>query len=127
MELLKQVQKLVRKGELPQQYTTEYRYDGMQRLTDEVHTDEAGSFQKRYRSDGNNNLLAEEDHSHCGPGQRLQYSYNSLDQLVNVKVGDVITPVLHDANGHLTQDHKATQYEYDDAGFYCGCNHNKEQ
>ncbi len=116
-ELLKQVQKLVRKGELPQQYTTEYRYDGMQRLTDEVHTDEAGSFQKRYRYDGNNNLLAEEDHSHCGPGQRLQYSYNSLDQLVNVKVGDVITPVLHDANGHLTQDHKATQYEYDDAGF----------
>ncbi len=25
--------------------------------------------------------------------------------------------MLHDANGHLTQDHKATQYEYDDAGF----------
>ncbi len=116
-ELLKQEQKLAKKGQSPQHHTTEYRYDGMQRLTDEVHTDQTASFQKRYRYDGNNNLLAEEDHSHFGPGQRLQYSYNSLDQLVNVKLGDVITPVLHDANGHLTQDHNHTQYEYDDAGF----------
>ncbi len=116
-ELLKQVQSLAEKGQLPRKHTTEYRYDGMQRLTDEVHTDQATSFQKRYRYDGNNNLLAEEDHSNCGPGQSLQYSYNNLDQLTHVKVGEVIKPVLHDANGHLTQDHKATQYEYDDAGF----------
>ena len=116
-ELLKQVQKLTKTGELPQQYTTEYRYDGLKRLTDEVHTDQTGSFQKRYRYDGNNNLLAEEDHSHCGPGQSRQYSYNPLDQLESVRMGEVINPVLHDVNGHLTQDHKATQYEYDDAGF----------
>ena len=116
-ELLKQVQSLAEKGQLLRKHTTEYRYDGMQRLTDEVHTDQATSFQKRYRYDGNNNLLAEEDHSNCGPGQSLQYSYNNLDQLTHVKVGEVIKPVLHDANGHLTQDHKATRYEYDDAGF----------
>ena len=116
-ELFKQVQKLAEKGQLPQYHTTEYRYDGMLRLIDEVHTDQATSLQKRYRYDGNNNLLAEEDHSHCGPGQSVKYSYNNLDQLVNVKVGEVIKPVLHDANGHLTQDHKATQYKYDDAGF----------
>ncbi len=117
-ELFKQVQKLAKKGQPPQNHTTEYRYDGMNRLTDEVHTNNQGEkFQKRYRYDGNNNLLAEEDHSNCGPGQRLQYFYNNLDQLVSVKVGEVIKPVLHDANGHMTQDHKATQYEYDDAGF----------
>ena len=116
-ELFKQVQKHSEKGQLPQQHTTEYRYDGMQRLTDEVHTDATASFQKRYRYDGNNNLLAEENHSNCGPGQSLEYAYNQLDQLTHVKAGGVITPVLHDANGHLTQDHKATQYEYDDAGF----------
>ena len=116
-ELFKQVQKLAKKGQPPQQYTTEYRYDGMQRLTDEVHTDQANSFQKRYHYDGNSNLLAEEDHSHCGPGQRLQYSYNALDQLVKVKRGEVVNPVLHDVNGHLTQDHQGTIYAYDDAGF----------
>ncbi len=116
-ELFKQVQKLAKPGQPPQQHTTEYRYDGMQRLTDEVHTNQTASFQKRYRYDGNNNLLAEQDHSHCGPGQSKHYSYNNLDQLVAIKVGKVITPILHDANGHLTQDHKATQYEYDDAGF----------
>ncbi len=117
-ELLKQVQTLAKKGQIPQQYATEYRYDGMKRLTDEVHTTSQGEkFQKRYRYDGNNNLLAEEDHSNCGPGQSLQYSYNNLDQLVNIKVGEVLKPVLHDTNGQLTQDHKATQYEYDDAGF----------
>ena len=115
--LFKQVQTLATKGEPPQQHTTEYRYDGMQRLTHEMHSWQAENFQKRYRYDGNDNLLAEEDHSNCGPGQRLQYSYNSLDQLVNVKVGEMTSPVLHNANGHLTQDHKATQYEYDDAGF----------
>ncbi len=115
--LFKQVQTLATQGEPPQQHTTEYRYDGMQRLTHEMHSWQAENFQKRYRYDGNNNLLAEEDHSNCGPGQRLQYSYNSLDQLVNVKVGEKTSPVLHNANGHLTQDHKATQYEYDDAGF----------
>ena len=117
-ELLKQVQKLAKKGQPPQNHTTEYRYDGMNRLTDEVHTNNQGEkFQKRYRYDGNNNLLAEEDHSNCGPGQRRHYSYNNLDQLVSVKVGEEVKPVLHDANGHLTFDHKATQYEYDDAGF----------
>ena len=116
-ELFKQVQKLAKPGQPQQQHTTEYRYDGMQRLTDEVHTNQTASFQKRYRYDGNNNLLAEQDHSHCGPGQSKHYSYNNLDQLVAIKVGKVITPILHDANGHLTQDHKATQYEYDDAGF----------
>ncbi len=117
-ELVKQVQKLAKKGQIPQEYATEYRYDGMQRLTDEVHTTNQGEkFQKRYRYDGNSNLLAEESHSNCGPGQRLQYSYNNLDQLVNIKVGEVIKPVLHDANGHLTQDHNGTQYEYDDASF----------
>ena len=116
-ELFRQVQKLAEKGKLPQFHTTEYRYDGMQRLTDEVLTDQVASFQKRYRYDGNDNLLAEESHSNCGPGQRLQYSYNKLDQLVNVRMGEAIKPVLYDANGYLTQDHKATQYEYDDAGF----------
>ncbi len=116
-ELFKQVQTLAKKGQPPQQHTTEYRYDGMQRLTDEVHTDQAENFQKRYRYDGNSNLLAEEDHSNCGPGQSLQYFYNNLDQLVTVKEGEVAHPVLHDANGHLTQDHKATEYKYDDAGF----------
>ncbi len=116
-ELFKQVQKLVQKGQPPQHYTTEYRYDGMQRLIDEVHTDATASFQKRYRYDGNNNLLAEQEHNNCGPGQSKQYSYNNLDQLVTIKVGKVIKPILHDANGHLTQDHKATQYVYDDAGF----------
>ncbi len=117
-ELLKQVQKLAKKGQMPQQYATEYRYDGMKRLTDEVHTTTEGEkFHKRYHYDGNSNLLAEENHSTCGPGQNLQYSYNNLDQLVSIKVGEVIKPVLHDANGHLTQDHKGTQYQYDDAGF----------
>ena len=117
-ELLKQVQTLVKKGQPPQKYTTEYRYDGMDRLTDEVHTNNQGEkFQKYYRYDGNNNLLAEEDHSNCGPGQSQQYFYNSLDQLVNVKVGEVMKPVLHNANGQLTLDHKSTKYEYDDAGF----------
>ena len=116
-ELFKQVQKLSQKGQPSQHYTTEYRYDGMQRLTDEVHTDQTGSFQKRYRYDGNNNLLGEEDHSNCGPGQRLQYVYNNQDQLTRVKVGEVTIPVLHDAIGHLKQDHKKTQYEFDDAGF----------
>ena len=116
-QLFKQVQKLAEKGQPPQIYTIDYRYDGMQRLTSEVHTDAATSVQKRYRYDGNNNLLTEEDHSHCGPGQSQQYSYNRLDQLVSVKVGEVKNPVLHDANGHLTQDHKATQYTYDDVGF----------
>ena len=116
-ELIKQVQKLTKKGQPVQQHTIAYRYDGMQRLTDEVHTDHVGSFQKRYHYDGNNNLLAEEDHSNCGPGQSQQYAYNNLDQLVNVRVGGVMNPVLHDTNGHLTQDHKKTQYKYDDAGF----------
>ena len=116
-QLFKQVQKLAKKGQPPQQYIAEYRYDGMKRLTDEVHTDQAGSFQKRYRYDGNNNLLVEEDHSHCGPGQSIHYSYNNMDQLTQVKEGEVTTPVLHDANGRLRQDHKHTQYEYDDAGF----------
>ncbi len=116
-QLFKQVQKLAKKGQSPQQYIVEYRYDGMKRLTDEVHTDQAGSFQKRYRYDGNNNLLAEEDHSHCGPGQSIHYSYNNMDQLTQVKEGEVTTSVLHDANGRLRQDHKHTQYEYDDAGF----------
>ena len=116
-ELLTQVQKLSTKGQPPQQHTTEYRYDGLQRLTDEVHSDPAGNFQKRYRYDGNSNLLAEEDHSNCGPGQSLQYSYNNLDQLVSIKMGEVLKPVLHDINGHLTQDHQATLYNYDDAGF----------
>ncbi len=117
-ELLKQVQTLAKKGQRPQQYTTEYRYDGMDRLTGEVHTNNQGEkFQKYYRYDGNNNLLAEEDHSNRGPGQSQQYFYNSLDQLVNVKVGEVMKPVLHNANGQLTLDHKSTKYEYDDAGF----------
>ena len=116
-ELIKQVQKLAKKGQPPQQHTTEYRYDGLKRLTDEVHTDATASFQKRYRYDGNNNLLAEEDHSNYGPGQHLRYSYDQLDQLTSVQMGEVVKPVLHDTNGHLTQDHKGTQYEYDDAGF----------
>ncbi len=116
-EMIKQVQTLAQKGQPPQQYTTEYRYDGRQRLTHETHTDQTTHFQKRYRYDGNNNLLTEEDDSNCGPSQSQQYSYNNLDQLLSVKVGEVISPVLHDVNGHLTQDHKATQYEYDDAGF----------
>ena len=116
-KLLKQVQKLAKKGQPPQQHTTEYRYDGIHRLTDEVHTNQTASFQKHYRYDGNNNLLAEEDHSNCGPDQSIQYSYNNLDQLHSVRVGGVINTVLHDANGHLTQDHKATKYQYDDAGF----------
>ncbi len=116
-ELLKQVQKLAIKGQPPQQHITEYRYDGMQRLTDEVHTDQSTSFQKRYHYDGNNNLLAEEEHSSCGPGQSLQYWYNNLDQLISVRQGETIKPIVHDLNGHLIQDHKKTQYNYDDAGF----------
>ena len=52
-ELFKQVQSLSEKGQLPQTYTTLYRYDSMQRLTDEVHTDATGNFQKRYHYDGN--------------------------------------------------------------------------
>ncbi len=116
-KLLKQVQRLAKKGQLPQHHTTEYRYDGMHRLTDEVHISQGEKFQKRYRYDGNNNLLSEENHSNCGPGQSLQYSYNNLDQLVSVKVGEVVKSVQHDANGHLTQDHKGAKYEYDDAGF----------
>ena len=117
-ELFKQVQKLTRKSQTPaQQYSTEYRYDGMQRLSVEVHTDHAASFQKRYRYDGNNNLLTEEDQSNCSPSQRRQYSYNNLDQLVSLKVGEVIKAVVHDSNGYLIQDHKKTQYKYDDAGF----------
>ena len=117
-ELIKQVQKLAKRGQPPKQHTAEYRYDGMNRLTDEVHTNNQGEkSQKRYRYDGNNNLLTEEDYTNCGPGQSLHYAYNNLDQLVNIKVGEVVKPVLHDANGRLTQDHKATQYEYDDAGF----------
>ncbi len=117
-ELSKQVQKLAKKDQMPQQHTTEYRYDGMKRLTDEVHsTNQGEKFQKHYRYDGNSNLLTEESHSNCGPGQNLQYSYNSLDQLVNITAGDVVNPLLHDDNGHLTQDHKGAQYKYDDAGF----------
>ena len=116
-ELLRQVQKLVKTGQTPQQYTAEYRYDGMQRLTDEVHTDQVNHFQKRYHYDGNNNLLTEEDQSNCGSSQKRQYAYNPLDQLVNIKVGEEIKPLLHNANGHLTQDHKGARYEYDSLGF----------
>ena len=116
-ELFKQVQKLAKKGQSLQQHTTEYRYDGMQRLTNEVHTDQTTSFQKRYHYDGNNNLRAEENHSNCGPSQSLQYSYNNLDQLISIRRGDSTIPILHDINGRLTQDHKQTKYEYDDAGF----------
>ena len=116
-ELLKQVQVLTQKGLPTRTHTTEYRYDGMNRLTDEVHSYQKNSFQKRYLYDGNNNLLAEEDQSNCSPGKRRQYSYNDLDQLVNVRIGKVIKPVEHDTNGRMTQDHEATKYEYDDAGF----------
>ncbi len=116
-ELFRQVQTITKKGQLPEQHTTEYHYDGMRRLTDEVHSNQRKKFQKRYRYDGNNNLLAEEDYSNCSASQSRQYSYNGLDQLIKVKMGEVVQPVLHDANGHLTQDHKKTQYKYDNAGF----------
>ena len=116
-ELFRQVQKLAINGQPQQEYTTEYRYDGMQRLTNEVHNTQGNRFQKRYRYDGNDNLLSEETYSNCGPSQTRQYTYNPLDQLLTVTEGKVTTTVLHDANGHLTQDHTATQYVHDDAGF----------
>ena len=47
-------------GQPVHKYTTEYKYDGLLRLTDELVTNEkAESVHKRYRYDGNNNLLAE--------------------------------------------------------------------
>ncbi len=116
-ELIKQVQKLTQTCQPPQQQTTEYRYDGIHRLISEVNSDQTAIFQKRYHYDGNNNLLAEAKHSNCGPGQIHQYAYNPLDQLLSVRVGEVVKLVLHDTNGQLTQDHQATQYQYDDAGF----------
>ncbi len=119
-QLIQQVEQFEQQktGQPVHKYTTEYKYDGLLRLTDELVTNEkAESVHKRYRYDGNNNLLAEMTRNTSGASQSREYSYNQQDQLVNLCVDDAIKPVIHNRNGRMMQDHKGTRYTYDDAGF----------
>ena len=118
-ELSTQSWQLHEQGKVPQTQTTEYEYDGMQRLTDERQIikkgKEAHHKHTHYRYDGNNNLIEERTRTPCG--KQILYSYNRLDQLESVNINGTCHRVLHDASGRLRQDHLGTQYEYDDAAY----------
>jgi RHS repeat-associated protein len=111
----------------------EYTYDGLRRLSNEKHIAESGGaetesaeiggkndvWERHYQYDGNDNLVSEHSNATSGNTERIEYFYNTIDQLTNLKLNGNHSsiPVIYDANGRLIQDHKGKGYAYDDAGY----------
>ena len=104
-------------------YYTEFKYDGLRRLQFEEHYqmgDEGKvGWGRHYHYDGNDNLIKEITSDKGNKAEDINYVYNAIDQLVNMKTNGHESPVslAHDKNGRLLQDHLGRKYVYDDAGY----------